>query len=848
MALSPGTRLGPYEVVAPIGAGGMGEVYRARDPRLLRDVAIKVIASDGAPDPDRLRRFEQEAKAVAAIDHPHILAVHDVGTQDGTAYVVFELLEGDTLRDRLRRGAMAPRKVLELAGPICQGLAAAHARGIVHRDLKPENLFVTKDGRIKILDFGLARLSEGVSAEGQRGVDTQTATQPGLVMGTVGYMSPEQVRGKPADARSDLFAVGAILYEMLTGQRAFQGATAADTLSAVLNHEPPEVSTFSGSAPGGLERVVRRCLDKDPEQRFQSARDVAFALEAVSSSSAVSAATAAQPAGPGVRWLMGTAALALAVGAAFILGQKRAERPAPRWTRITFRRGNIGGARFARDGQSVLYSGRWGNEPSEVFSIRRDAVDSRALGLQGEVAATTAGEMAVVLPNATLARLPLEGGVPREIAEHVSEADWAPDGTLAIVRQESTGPRIEFPPGHVLYASTGLGGIQTLRVSPRGDLVAFVDRPAAITDLAGEVVVMDRGGKRAVLSRGWSAVGGLAWSHDGSEVWFTATKAGLSQALHAVTLGGRERLVAETGTHLRVLDISGDGRVLVEQGRRGSEARGRLASDVAERDYSWLDATMGTLFSPDGRSFLFNESGDGGGSFGSAFLRRTDGSPPLRLGDGSPLDVSPDGKWVVSVPSSFPKQLLLVPVGPGEARALPRGTVSELQWAKFLPDGKRLVVVGSERGRPRRLFVQTLPDGLPRPFAPEGTMVWTACGTTPDGRLFPGLPSSGERGYVLFPIDGGAPQPIPGIAVGDRPLRFSADGASLFVREGDWSRARVARLDLKTGHKTSWLDLAPPDSAGVSIIVVVDLPPDGKGYLYDYWRTLSDLYVVGGLR
>jgi eukaryotic-like serine/threonine-protein kinase len=280
MLLTAGSRLGPYEVVCPLGTGSMGEVYRARDPRLGRDVAVKVIAADGQSSPDRLRRFEQEARAVAALDHPNILSVHDVGAQDGTTYVVFELLEGETLRARLDRGPLPTRKAAELAVQVCAGLAAAHSRGITHRDLKPENLFLTRDGRVKILDFGLAKLTEP-HGNGLEEARTRTRTDQGTWLGTAGYVSPEQVREGRADARSDVFALGAILYEMLAGRRVFRGRTAVDTLAAILNSDPPPISSSAGPVPKGLETVVRRCLEKDPEERFQSSRDVGFALEAV---------------------------------------------------------------------------------------------------------------------------------------------------------------------------------------------------------------------------------------------------------------------------------------------------------------------------------------------------------------------------------------------------------------------------------------------------------------------------------------------------------------------------------------------------------------------------------------
>src|SRR5713101_8328137 len=287
MTLSAGTRLGPYEILAAIGAGGMGEVYRARDERLKRDVAIKVLPASFSTDPDRLRRFEQEAQAAGALNHPNILAVYDTGAYEGSPYIVSELLEGETLRSRLAGGAFTPRRAIGHGLQIAQGLAAAHEKNIVHRDLKPENIFVTSDGRVKILDFGLAKLTQpdpGVGAE--TNLPTATAgTEPGVVLGTLGYMSPEQVRGKPTDARSDIFSFGAILYEMLLGHRAFRGDTAADTISAILTKEPPDLSETNRKVPESLDRIVRHCLEKNPEARFHSASDIAFDLEAISGSS-----------------------------------------------------------------------------------------------------------------------------------------------------------------------------------------------------------------------------------------------------------------------------------------------------------------------------------------------------------------------------------------------------------------------------------------------------------------------------------------------------------------------------------------------------------------------------------
>ena len=283
MSLTAGTILGQYEIRSPLGAGGMGEVYRAHDRRLDREVAIKVLPKSLTSDPDRMRRFEQEARATAALNHPNILAIFEMDAHGSVSYLVEELLEGHTLRERLRRGPIPLRKAIDYGVQIAHGLSAAHDRGIVHRDLKPENLFLTKDGRVKILDFGLAKLGATKEASGQEPTVTEQ-TSPGTVMGTVGYMSPEQVRGEDADYRSDIFALGTILYEMVTGKQTFRKATSAETMTAILNEDPLSISQTTPTAPPGLQRVVHRCLEKSPEQRFQSSSDLAFALEALADS------------------------------------------------------------------------------------------------------------------------------------------------------------------------------------------------------------------------------------------------------------------------------------------------------------------------------------------------------------------------------------------------------------------------------------------------------------------------------------------------------------------------------------------------------------------------------------
>ena len=359
MGLSAGATLGPYEILAKIGAGGMGEVYRARDTRLGRDVAVKIVRPRLSADSEQLRRFEQEARAASQLNHPNILVVHDLGSHEGSPYIVSELLEGESLREKL--GApLPPKKAVEYALHVAHGLAAAHEKGIVHRDLKPENLFVTKDGRIKILDFGVAKLVQPAmpSVSMTEAPTVAPSTDAGVVLGTVGYMSPEQVLGKPLDARSDLFSLGVVLYEMLSGKRPFQKDTAPETMAAILREEPPELSATNTTISAGLDRIVRHCLEKEPSNRFQSARDVAFALESLSQAS--TAGTAPIRAAVDRRRMVVTAISIVLIAAAgaglFIWGRQSGRPPTPTFKRLTFKRGTITGARFAPDGRTVVYS------------------------------------------------------------------------------------------------------------------------------------------------------------------------------------------------------------------------------------------------------------------------------------------------------------------------------------------------------------------------------------------------------------------------------------------------------------------------------------------------------------
>ncbi len=861
MTLLAGNRLGPYEIVAPLGAGGMGEVYRAKDPRLGREVAIKVLPASFSQDADRLKRFEQEARAAGVINHPNITAVYDLGSHGGAPYIVTELLEGETLRSRLSSGPLPVRKAIDYAVQIARGLAAAHEKGIVHRDLKPENLFLTKDGRVKILDFGLAKLKSEKDGEQQTDLKTVSGTEPGVVLGTMGYMSPEQVRGKVADRRSDLFSFGTILYEMLSGQRAFRGDTATDTITAILSKEPPDLTQTNTDIHPGLERIVRHCLEKNPEERFESARDLAFDLESMSGVStqtgAIATAAARKPV-RGMRLALAAPALALAIGVAagYRYGKVKGFVPPPNYQQLTFRRGELYAGRFAPDGQTVVYSAAWDGKPVEIFATRTDRPESRLFGLVGaEVAGISkSGEMLVLLDrhiteafirSGTLAQVSVSGGVaPRSILNDVEWADWGPDGTsYAVVREVNARKQLEYPAGKVLYQTSGW--ISHPRVSPRGDSVAFLDHPIRRDD-GGSVVLMDGSGKARTLAGVFSSLEGLTWTPDGKEIWFTGTRVGGNRAIHAVSLSGPERLLARVTESLTIQDIATDGRVLVSHDVIRIGVLGRGPGDASERDLSWLDWSAAFDLTPDGKTLLFAETGEGSGSGYSCFIRGTDGSPPVRLGDGVAMAVSPDGRWVTAnTPREERPRLWLYPTGAGEKKLLPIGELRVESSADWMRDGSAIVFTANEPGRGSRVFTIPVAGGAPKPVTPEGYRLVPRT-VSPDGKSV--VVVGPDRKRYFYALAGGEPQAIPGLEPDETAAGWSADGRSLYVYRRRDVPSRVFRLDIASGKRELWKELKPSDGSGIQDIAPVIPTPDGQEYVYGYSRTLSDMYVVDGLK
>jgi serine/threonine protein kinase len=887
MPLHSGTQLGPYEILEQIGAGGMGLVYKARDQRLDRDVAIKILPRDFAEDSERLRRFEQEVRTTGNLNHPNILAVYDTGTHEGEPYFVMELLVGETLRDRLVSKALSPRKALEIAIQVAQGLAAAHEKGIVHRDLKPDNLFLLRDGRVKILDFGLAKPAPEASplstSDSTRALEMppevrssgkSVHTAVGIVVGTMGYMSPEQVRGERVDGRSDLFCLGVILWEMLTGRPLFSGNSAVEVMYAILREDPPELDSGS-RLPPMLQKIVQRCLAKDPVGRFQSAQDLAFALDAAMGSSMASNPGLELPAPKPAprpskrRWIAaGIAALLLLGGGAWALGRWIPRAPAPpSFQRLTFSPGLVDAARFSADGRSIYFSARFQGRPPELFVRSPESPEPRPIEAQGaqllDVSSTNRlAVLKALQPSRSdffrglLAEMPGGGGPCRDIQEDVLEAAWDPEGEAYAILASDPGysTRLEFPIGTPLY-STSVGVLKCLRVS-RGDLrIALIEG----TGTASVVAVFTPSGQRRVLFQKnldlfATTLTGLAWHPGGQELWLSELQ-GSQTVFWALSMKGRQRLVWRGPGDVRLLDIAPNGQVLAADRTTRLGVLVQKTGETTVKDLSIQSGTQAVGFSPDGASLLLLESPseDGGTDQDLAYLRSLDGSPAVRLGQGIPRSFSTDGRYVsMGLEESAPSgslSLVFTPVGAGRPLKIPVGSEFE-GWDDGLlfDNGKKLIFAGLPKGQDWQFYCMELPGGKPKAFTPVGIRAPRPLLLSPDGRFMIG--STTTRGqYARYPVAGGDPQPIRGLQPRETPIAWSADGRSILVTgPQDALPVRIHSLDPVSGQRRLVHTFMPPDPAGYLGTCGVRARPDGGAFAFTYDRRLSDLYLVEGLK
>jgi eukaryotic-like serine/threonine-protein kinase len=854
-SIVPGTRLGPYEIQNVIGVGGMGEVFRARDPRLGRDVAIKILPEAFATDSDRRARFDREAQTVASLSHPNVVSVFDTGVENGRLYLVMELLSGESLREHLKQGALAPRKAIDIAVQIARGLAAAHDKGLVHRDLKPENIFLQPDGHVKILDFGLAR---GFTPDASGATQTAAITDPGLVMGTVGYMAPEQVRGQAVDARTDLFALGAVLYETLAGQRAFQRDTAADTMTAILKEDPPELAAVRPDVSPALDRIVRHAVEKNPVERFQTARDVAFALGALSASG-----TAAQPTVDGTRrsWMkIAGAVLAAAVllGAGAIAGGALA--PAAEITDFaqrTFDSNIVVTGRFMPDGKTIVYTARMSDGTFRLFELRTTSVAPKMLGAPNTtlLAVSRSGEFALltqarvvgsVRSIGMLSRMTF-GEEPRPIVNDITEADWSPDGSsLAIVRRVAGLDQLEYPIGTILYKSAGY--VSDIRISPDGKRVLFMDHESANDD-RGWVRIAD-GTTITTVAGEFSTENGTAWTPDGTRVLFSG---GQDDQINRVWIadapapGGpppSRRLAVGTPGAMVVLDVAADGTLLTASDNRRYHVGAKVRTSTTEQDLSWLDMSWSPSLSADGSLLLFSD-GHGGAGY-SAVVRRIGESISSisRLGPGGTIGLSPDGKYALAVDlGAVPQKLIAYSIGPGNPVTLPSGNITKYELDEpmpWFPDHRTFAFQAAEPNKRTRMYKQSVDGGEPVPFLGENVRIALV---SRDGQSAIGIDS--DQKWRRYAVSDGRATDLPGLTATDRPAGWTDDDRALIV--GTFTiPARLERVDLLTGARKLLREVRAPDLDS-RIVTIRTASADGEQFAYSGVRRERTLFTVTGV-
>ena len=871
MILTPGLTFGAYKILAPLGRGGMGEVYRARDTRLGRDVALKILREDGTADPERVRRFEDEARAASSLNHPNIVVIYEVGDAvipgetAPTRYLAMELLEGQSLNEIVAGKRLATRRFLDIAFQLADGLARAHEGGIIHRDLKPSNIVVSADDHVKILDFGLAKLRSAPEDGSSAPTERETQTAPGTVMGTVGYMSPEQVRGEPAGAASDQFSLGCILYEMLTGGRPFRGKSSADVLSAILRDDPPPITESNPLAPDPVCWIVERCLAKSAGHRYVSTRDLARDLQnlrghVLESKPRMSGGDL--PERPRRRWWRGAAVagalLLLGAGAALLVIQPWKPRSEPNFRRLTFRRGIVWRALFVPNSDNILYSASWDGLATKTFlTIPQSSGNDRSLDSENQLPmafSQDGSEVLVLLDRSraainiqgTLAWWPALGGQPRPIMKNAGWADWSGSaGLLAVVRDTGAERILELRKADGQLERSvfrTVGGISYVRFSPDGRSIAFIHHPSRY-DNAGEVRIAET--RRAVsrsLTPTFERCAGLDWNPRTGDIWFTASRANLyTTTVWRVSAAGRLRSLQSLPDVYTLQDVSGSGdRCLLSS---SSSGRGLVVRrrGVSPKDFTWLGLSMIADISLDGKSLLFLDGGATEKSYGT-WMRSLSGGDAIRLGAYSPGTFSPDGHSVVAMTPQLagPPQLVSIPVGPGTPHPLTSDSASHTGPSFAGPDTilfERALAGTSEIWRMSKDGTQARSLGATGCDLPSAS---------PAGRSFVCRCGEAKGTLYLFPMEKGEGRRLAELPNEESVIyaRWSRSGSEVFAVTSD---LQFLTIDASSGKilATESVDLG--ETVAPNTLRAAAFNDDASVQGYSFERFSSGLYLADGL-
>jgi tRNA A-37 threonylcarbamoyl transferase component Bud32/dipeptidyl aminopeptidase/acylaminoacyl peptidase len=831
-----------YRIERELGQGGMATVYLAEDLKHKRKVAVKVLKPElaavlGAD------RFVQEITTTASLQHPHILPLFDSGTADGFLYYVMPFIEGETLRDKLNRETqLGVDEGVRIAREVADALDYAHSKGVIHRDIKPENILI-QNGRPMVADFGIA-LAVSAAAGGRM-------TETGLSLGTPHYMSPEQATAeKEISARSDVYSLASVLYEMLAGQPPHSGGSAQQIIMKIIAEPVETVTRYRKSVPPNVAAALAKALEKLPADRFDSAKDFGAALASPHFGEGT-------PAVAGTvrirswRWPLAAGLAVGAIGGAIAVLLLRpgeaSDANAVALVQRTYARETIYAARWAADAKTILYSSVEDGIPS-VRIIRAEYPEPQRFGPDTAhlLAVSSTNEVALLLhahgPNqrvftGTLARMSIGGGAPREVVDNVQEADWSPDGSsLAITRNAGDHDQLEYPVGKVIYSSPPGSYVSDPRVSADGERVAFFLHPLRYDD-RGFVLFVDTKGTVTRDEEEYAGLEGLAWAADDRSLLFSAAS-GSPYQIRRWQPGGKSQKVLPSPGRLTMYDVRG-GRWLVTRDDLEWLVVAK-APGAGVRNVSWLDGSLVPTLSADGEMIAFGDQGTLSGPLYGVMLRKSDGSPAVRLGDGSPREISPDKKWVIADVPTSPRQFRLYPTGAGAFRPLVWPKLADVTAVGFVLGGKSLYVCGNEPKRASRCYRSSLEAGDVTPLTPDSIV---------------GLPrpdlgavvAPRDNKWWVYPINGGAPREIPGMTAA--PLRWSPDGNALWVfRPGPARQRGVDRLDVVTGRRTPMFTIDELQGVATPFVAQLSIADDGKSYVYFTATYSSLLFSVEGIR